>query len=101
MNYLLTIEALAQILPAVASLVHTIEEAFPGHSATQKVDHVLTTVQAAVGAAQTADAAYEQLKPVLAATVTSVVNANAANAATQPAPQPPEQPASFPSPASN
>jgi len=81
MNFLLIIEALAQILPAVSSLAHTIEQNFQDHSDAQKFDHVMNIAQAAVCVAQVGAVTYEQLKPALQASVQTIVQANSAAAA--------------------
>lgn len=72
--FLATLEALAQILPALNSLVLAAEAIHPGPNLGQsKLNTVLNTVQGALAATGQAVVTYEQIKPAVVGAVSGIV----------------------------
>jgi hypothetical protein len=74
LEFIATLEAIAQILPALNSLVLAAEAIHPGpnlgHS---KLNTVLNTVQGALNATGQAVVTYEQIKPAVVGAVSGIV----------------------------
>lgn len=71
---LATLEAIAQILPALNSLVLAAEAIHPGPNLGQnKLNTVLNTVQGALTATGQAVVTYEQIKPAVVGAVSGIV----------------------------
>ncbi len=74
LEFLATLEALAQILPALNSLVLAAEAIHPGPNLGQsKLNTVLNTVQGALTATGQAVVTYEQVKPAVVGAVSGIV----------------------------
>ena len=72
--FLATLEAIAQILPALNSLVLAAEAIHPGPNLGQsKLNTVLNTVQGALTATGQAAVTYEQIKPAVVGAVSGIV----------------------------
>jgi hypothetical protein len=74
LEFLATLEAIAQILPALNSLVLAAEAIHPGPNLGQsKLNTVLNTVQGALNATGQAVVTYEQIKPAVVGAVSGFV----------------------------
>lgn len=74
LEFLATLEAIAQILPALNSLVLAAEAIHPGPNLGQsKLNTVLNTVQGALNATGQAVVTYEQIKPAVVGAVSGIV----------------------------
>lgn len=74
LEFLTTLEAIAQILPALNSLVLAAEAIHPGPNLGQsKLNTVLNTVQGALNATGQAVVTYEQIKPAVVGAVSGIV----------------------------
>lgn len=74
MNYVAIIQAVAQMLPVLISLIRQVEDTFPQSGiGAQKLDMVMQMMQAAMEAAGQAQDAFNQIKPVVVKTIASIV----------------------------
>ncbi|GAC1315552.1 MAG: hypothetical protein NVSMB28_00210 [Collimonas sp.] len=74
LEFLATLEAIAQILPALNSLVLAAEAIHPGANLGQsKLNTILNTVEGALTATGQAVVTYEQIKPAVVGAVSGIV----------------------------